>query len=81
MRGHGAKTVNRAKLRKMNCTESAAVDLLLLAALEDSSLLAVYPHKNVMNEQIIRHYMKLQELSGFETIKLTTLLAKKSMSL
>lgn len=51
MRGHRAKTVNRAKKRKINYTESAAVDLLLLAALEDSPLLAVYPHKNMMNRQ------------------------------
>lgn len=78
MRGHGAKTVNRGKLRKMNCMENAAVDLLLPAALEDSPLLAVYPHENVMNEYIIQHYMKLQDLSRFETIKLRILLAKKS---
>lgn len=50
MRGHGAKTVNKGKLRKMNCTESAAVDLLLLAALEDGPLFAVYTHRNVINE-------------------------------
>lgn len=50
MRGHGEKTVNRAKPRKINCTGGAAVDLLLLAPLEDSPLLAAYPHKNVMNE-------------------------------
>lgn len=50
MRGHRAKTVSRARLRKMKCTENPAVDLEPPAALEDSPLLAGCPHKNVMNE-------------------------------